>query len=62
MSALVAEIASLREQVQGTVLPELEKQGQMLARLLADRDAAEPVTDTAGEPGSESSGKQASAG
>jgi hypothetical protein len=62
MSALVAEIASLRDQVQGTVLPELEKQGQMLARLLADREVTEPVTDAGGEPGSESSGKQASAG
>ena len=48
LSDATVEIARLREQVQGLVVPELEKQGELLARLLAtsDTSAAETTTST----------------
>lgn len=40
---VVTEVAHLREQVQGLILPELEKQAQLMTKLLADFGAAGDV-------------------
>jgi hypothetical protein len=49
---MVTEVAQLREQVQGLILPELEKQAQLMTKLLADFRAAVDVdTATAADRG-----------
>jgi hypothetical protein len=40
---VVTEVADLREQVQGLILPELEKQAQLMTKLLADFGASGDV-------------------
>jgi hypothetical protein len=43
---MLTEVAHLREQVQGLILPELEKQAQLMTKLLADFKAGADI-DTA---------------
>jgi hypothetical protein len=58
---VVTEVADLREQVQGLILPELEKQAQLMTKLLADFGAAEDV-GTASTPERGPTSRRASSG
>jgi hypothetical protein len=58
---VVTEVAHLREQIQGLILPELEKQAQLMTKLLADVGAAEDL-GTASTPEQAPTTRRASSG
>ena len=56
----IADIAALHDRVEGFVVPELAKQGELLSRLLADEDPGTAAPADAGERGS--AGRRKTAG
>jgi hypothetical protein len=61
VSDVVTEVAHLREQVQGLIIPELEKQAQLMTMLLADLGGAGEV-GTASTPERGPTTRRASSG